>query len=289
MQLLYNGGLVVVYNIAIAILPFGKLVYQRKGLPPTCLCLCWQRLPPSDWRDSRYTAFWLLNNRPTKWCSFDLTVGLLRVGTCQTCRVHSSWLVSHFITGQSDLRVVQCQRDNMHAPNLPDSNPFSISSLLKPGPDSKDPTMESLPSMALAFNGFNGSSLNYGSSMAPLTLPPPYSIPMNLNIAKKDNLLQNCPQWTSSFLSMLPHENSFFDMYQSLLCTSNMDHSKVSSNANHSLVDSISIKYNLLKKCNLLLGNSVKCNAKSATSTQSDLVRGIFTFFKLITMIQASY
>lgn len=60
---------------ALAIASQGWLQWARRSTASEAAIAC---LSPatasaclaSDWRDSRYAAFWLLNNRPAKWCTF---------------------------------------------------------------------------------------------------------------------------------------------------------------------------------------------------------------------------
>lgn len=184
----------------------------------------------------------------------------------------------------------------MQAPNLPESNPFSISSLLKSTPsDKKDADMQHVCSSATSVtssvsNNFtNNSSLSdfSSASLSAMASLHPYSVPANLHLTKKDNFV---PNWHSSFLSMLPQENNFFDVYQSLF--RHGDHAKLSSSTTPSIVDPISIKYNLLKKCNFLLSDSnlSKCKIKPVTGAplSSDLfhIRGKISI--LITFNQSS-
>lgn len=153
----------------------------------------------------------------------------------------------------------------MQAPSPPESNPFSISSLLKStSPGKKETDMSSASSSRLT--NFNDNSLNNFSSanLTAMASLHPYSLSANLHLPKKDNFV---PNWHSSFLSMLPQESNFFDMYQSLL--RHGEHPKPPSSSNSSIIDPISIKYNLLKKCNFLLNESnlSKCKMSKSMTT----------------------
>lgn len=170
----------------------------------------------------------------------------------------------------------------MQAPNLPESNPnpFSISSLLKStSSEKKAADMSSATSSRLT--NFNDTSLNDFSSanLTAMASLHPYTLSPNLHLSKKDNFV---PNWHSSFLSMLPQESNIFDMYQSLFRHGEL--LKPSSSSNSAIVNPISIKYDLLKKCNFLLSenNLSKCKmSKQMTGTPlpSDLfhIRGTIT------------
>lgn len=165
----------------------------------------------------------------------------------------------------------------MQAPNLPEPSSFSISSLLKSSSGNKDANvLGTLASSSL--NNFTNHVLNQYSTagnVAAMSLPP-YP-PINLNLSKKEPFLLANSTWAPSFLSMLPQERNFLDMYQSLFNHAEMDLSNVAATGSPSMADSISIKYNLLKKCNLLLNDSSKYKSKLVASTPPDLfhIRGI--------------